>query len=391
MERASLTACLGFCGGRGGPPHLFSPGITGRDQRRLRSCATARRLLPLVLAVAAIPAGAQPVMLPPDEQLWQDIQSLSQRPAASSSASAADAEHARLRTLCDRAQTYLTLYPGGPHRDDAVRLDLAVRFELGARGGGFESLCRRVRELERASLGQPVRAEAAYWAITCRRLTRPLPATQPRVGMLALPDAGLLAEYRAYVQEFPDSRHAPRLAALLLEDAERRSTLDEVRPLIAAVRAAHPDDALSARLAAAIRRHDAVSQPFPVRFVATDERRVDTARWIGRPVAIVVWAAQDPRSVERACAVERLRHEHPELAVVAISLDDDPAASSRAARELGLDWPQWNDGFGAAHEFVREWGLSSAPWVLAVNRSGNLLGAECGDGWEELLRAALLN
>ncbi|MEP0845783.1 MAG: TlpA family protein disulfide reductase [Phycisphaerae bacterium] len=360
-----------------------------------RNRASTRRRLPIVLsltlAVTSHPAPAQPVVLPPDERLWQEIRSLAERAPGPSSALAADAELARLGTLCDRAQTYLTLYPGGPHRDDAARLDLAARFEIGARGGGFERLCQRVRDLERVSLGPAIRAEAAYWAITCRRLTRPLPATQPQVGDLELPDSGLLAEYRAYVQEFPESRHAPPLAGVLLADAERRSAIEDVRPLIAAVERAHPADAFSACLAATIRRHDAIGRPFPVRFVAADERRVDTASWVGRPVAIVVWAAQSPRSVERAREVERLRREHSDLAVVGVSLDDDPASTVRAARELGLDWPQWSDGFGAAHEFVREWGLSSAPWVLAIDRHGRLVGAECGADWDALVRAALQN
>ena len=335
-------------------------------------------------------AASQPVSR--DEALWQQIVTLHEALVArQAGADPSAVALPRRRTLLERVRLYLTLYPGGPHRDEAVRLELTMLFEIATLSGGeVEPLATRVREYLRNPPSERVLHEAAYWAIFCERLKRPT-TTQPTSVPVTEPDVSLLVAYRQYVERYPASRYTPRLATILFEQARRVGDRQTMRRLVKRLSEAFPDHAVTALLAAQLRREEAVGRAFWLRFRGVDGDWVDTREHAGRVVLIVVWAGFDASARECAASVEAFRQAHPQVRVVGVNLDATRDQMSAACDALGIDWPQFNDGLGWANEFARTWGVRRIPGVFIVDRAGRLVGFAGDRAWEQLAAHALEN
>jgi hypothetical protein len=327
----------------------------------------------------------------PELRLWQEIQALSSDPAASQPYTE------RLITLPERcaaliehARRYQVLYPGGRHVAEAVALELNALFEAGSlRSGDFEQLRARLDELEAAPGSDAVRAEAAYWRILCVRAERTRAATQPASAPVLAPDPALLAACREYIAAHPGSRHALRMSTLLFEDAQVRGDRVAMRAIVDWLVVSFPSERTTVELAAALRRADAVGQPFWLTGRTTAGDAIDTRSYADRPVLIVVWATFEPASAETLAAIERRRSMRPEIAVVGVCLDDTPADVNAAMRSAGAAWPQILDGLGWGGDFVTAWNVRRIPMIFVIDRAGRLVGATAGGEWSALLDAAL--
>ncbi len=350
-----------------------------------------------------------------EQEFWESILALTRStPATQPYESWFAAARAQRRALLARVQLFLTLYPGGVHRDEAIRIELNTLFELGTLGTGgtaptssdggddLAALRERVQAYLRNPPSQAALEEAAYWDILCRRSVATTEPTrtpagsnelgeQPASEASSAPVVGagdLLAAYRDYVARFPRSRYVPRLASLIFDDAVARGDQDALRSIVAALRASFPDHATTAALAGHWQRVQAVGRPFWLTFRTAENREVDTRTYQGDPVLIVVWAGF--HAAARRCVqdVARFQRAYPDLRVVGVSLDDTAEQATAAARELAVSWPQLYDGLGWGGEFVRTWGIRRIPLVLAIDRDGRLLGSAGEEGWEALARAA---
>lgn len=334
---------------------------------------------------------SQPVS--PDEALWRQIVVAAQ--AASDAEPYSDDRERALRPrrrLVDSARIYLSAYPGGPRRDDVVRLELKALFEIGTLSGGlYGPLQARVNEHLRHPPSVAGLHEAAYWKIRCDRLARVAAATQPSSAPVARYDVALHEAYRAYIQQYPRSRFVPRMVTELFEAAAAAGDLAEQRRLVGLLGQAFERHAVTELLTAQLRRQEAVGQPFSLAFRTVDGDEIDTARWTGRPLLIVVWAGFDERS--RACTheIEAFRTLQPDIRVVGVNLDESAPTMVENCRGLGLTWPQYHDGLGWASRFARRWGVREVPWVFVVDREGRLVGSSDAAGWRELAVSALEN
>jgi hypothetical protein len=345
------------------------------------SCALLLALSQPAPALGALPAQQPPA---PDEDLWREIVQV-QTPASRPTTQDAAALARQRQSLLARAQTYLAAYPGGAHRDEAIRLELRTLFELGTLGGGdLAPLAARVAAYLNNPPSPAATCEAAYWKIICARAGRASATTQPSSGPFQPVDAPLLAAYRAYVEQYPASPHTPRLSEQLFDVALTRSDRPAMQHLAALLAREFPQDAITARVRAQLDREEAVGKPFWLTF-PTGDTLVDTREWTGHPVIIMVWAGFDEPSCQRAGAVETLRQARPELRVVGVNLDSDEAAMRLASQRLGLPWPQFNDGLGWANDFARKWGVRQIPRVFVIDKAGRLAGSTTGDDWRKLL------
>ncbi|MGD8452628.1 MAG: TlpA disulfide reductase family protein [Phycisphaerae bacterium] len=353
-------------------------------------------LVPTAGPVAAPPDGDPPTTssapLSPEEALWQEALTLVGEPTTTQPYAAWFQQNKRKHeALAEKLRTYLTLYPGGRHRVEAVRLELTALFELGSlRGGSYAALRRRLNEhLSVSRPEDPVEWEAAYWDILCQRLERAAAATQPVPDPAAGPDSDLLAAYRAYIDRYPRSPRVPAMAATLFDDATRAGGREQMATLAALLVRNFPDHALTAALEAQWRRERTVGHPFWLTFEQSDGSQIDTREWVGRPVLIVVWSNWVAEARERAAQVEAYRQSHPELAVVGVNLDIRREDMDAACRDLGLSWPQYKDGLGPANGFARQWGVTRVPRVFVLDRRGRLAGSTETGEWEALAARAL--
>jgi hypothetical protein len=341
-----------------------------------------------VLARAAGPA-ASPMPLSSDEILWQQITVLQEKPPATQPfAPWFSVAERRLSALRGQVHLYLTLYPGGPHRDDAIRIELATLFELGTlRGGDLAALQARVTELLRAPPSPAAEQEAAYWDILCQRgPARPgTPTSQATTAPVDPLPASLLPAYRQYLSRYPRSPHVLRLARVLFDDAVRRHDREAMRAVVERVGTNFPNDAITEALLGTWNRLENVGRPFALSFRMPDGVACDTRSYLGHEVLVVVWASHDAAARDCVAQIEAYRAAHPELRVVGVNLDEDRTATQAAVGALGIDWPQLNDRRGWGTEFVRTWNVTRMPFVFVIDPAGVLLGAAAGCDWQALL------
>jgi hypothetical protein len=349
--------------------------------------------LSMVVVAQSRPAVPESQPVSRDEALWQEILAANRALSATEPYSQnVEAALRPRRILLERARVYLSAYPGGRRRDEVVRLELKALFEIGTLSGGrYQPLQRQVEEYLRHPPSPAALYEAAYWKIRCERLARIAASSQPSSAPVTRDDPALHEAYRSYIQQYPSSRYVPRMATELFDAAVAAGDLAEQRRLVDLLGQHFKGHAVTELLAAQLRRHEAVGKPFGLTFQTADGTEIDTAGWKGRPVLIVVWAGFSERS--RACvrAIEAFRSQQPDLQVVGVNLDDGERKMTAACDELGLTWPQYNDGMGWANRFARQWGVREVPCAFVVDRRGRLVGSSGAAGWRELALSALEN
>ncbi len=354
-----------------------------RRAERLSS-GDAACILCLLLAVSAI---ADDRHVSPEQTLWQEVTaldaSLSQGPAGQEWFSRAVAQR---RRLLAKLQLYVQLYPGGTHRDAAVQRELETLFEIGAlTGGDIGPLRERVQAYLAGQWPPAVRHEAAYWEVVCRHADS-ASAAQPTT-CLTEPSRALLDDYYACVRDYPASRHTPRLAVILFDDAMRRGDSERMRWLVTVVRGHDSGRQIGELLAGRLDRLAAVGRPFPLKL--RPEAVTATHEAVGVAALVVIWDSMNPAC--RACVtqIEEFRRVHPQIVVIGVNVDPTRERFEAARTELGIAWPQVYDGLGRATWFARRWGVRRVPFVFVRGADGLLVGSGPGDAWRELAERAL--
>ncbi|MEW6251335.1 MAG: TlpA disulfide reductase family protein [Planctomycetota bacterium] len=280
--------------------------------------------------------------------------------------------------LAHAARLYLTLYPGGPNRDRAARIELTSLFEAGILcDPDLNQVRQRAADLLNTSAA-PVADEAGYWLDLLAKLgARPVPGDPRRRGLHA---------WATLLRERAQSRYVPRIAELCLAEAAERGDEATMAAVIGQVRSHLPGSAAVARLEAEHRRLTAHGQPFWPQ-AGLDEAVVRGATDSGRPVLVLVWAGFDMAS--RRCAAELAEFVavNARFHAIGVALDEDRAETLVAAHELGLDWPQINDEMGWGGEFVRHWAVRELPFLFAIDADGRLVAAGTGREWRRLVSA----
>ncbi len=372
----------GFSGSRRGGA------CTARCGRALLRRAAGAALLTLAAALAVLPAAAQDS---PEERLWRQIESLTSEPASSQPYAERLAQApARNAAIVQAVRSYQLAYPGGPRRDEALRIELAALYEDGALAGGdFAALRARLGEIEQHPPTEAARAEAAYWKMVVERVERPAAASAPSSAPALSADAEWIAQSRAYLSAFPTSPHVPRLAAAIFDDAASREDAAGMDAVCRHLAEHFPDHGVAHELAARRRLLDAVGKTFWLAGRDAAAQTIDTRTFAGRPVVIVIWARFEPASIDTLKAIESERAAQPEIAVVGVNIDERVEDMQTVTRAVSIAWPQVYDGMGWASEFLRAWGLRAAPTVLVLDREGRLLGlAERSEAWRPLLERA---
>jgi len=308
-------------------------------------------LLGLAWSGALGGTGAEPAARSPDtsaeETLWQRIATLDATPATSQPFEqwfvTAERRDALLR---DQLRLYLTLYPGGQHRDEAIRLELAKLFEFGTlRGGDLTPLRARVAEILRAPPSPAAEEEAAYAELLCQPGEPgppPPPTRQATTAPIRPLDADLPAAYRRYIARYPRSRHVPRLATRLFEEAARHADREGMRAIAEHLGTHFPNHEETEMVLGTWNRLESVGRPFWAALRTIDERTLDTRAYVGHPVLIVVWAGFNDAARRCVQRVEQFRRAHPDVHAVGVSLDETADATRVAARALHVRNQQRN-------------------------------------------------
>ena len=345
-------------------------------------------MVPILLTTSAWGQNVRRSAPGPDEQLWAEIAALRDAdPHAHDDPSRFQQRRQRYETCLEQIDKYLTLYPGGARRNQAIQLQLQASFELGVLGcGDFDRLCARAAELKQRPETPEIAAEAAYWLIFCRRNEHPPETAQPLDPLLPPTDADALREYAEYLDAFPDSRHTPRMATALFDEALQHDDRDKLRSLCNLLNEHHPGNTITERVVGRLARAEAVGQRFQFRGRSIDGVTIDSANYRGAPLVIAVWRHGDEDSVRVLRDIEQWRSQ-ASAAAIGVNLDMSVDLCRATCRELSLAWPQVCDGRGRAGDFCRAYGVRWTPLVLVIDGSGVLRGSADGGGWRAIADA----
>lgn len=344
-----------------------------------------RLAYPKLLLLCAVGFGVE--SLRADEAtLWSQINAKAQadeqaEPATGVAGFAVRASQFRERL--ELIQKYHTLYPGGAHRADCIALELETRFQLGLlEKGNLDSLCKRVKSLLDRQQMPAVAEEAAYWQLIC---DEQVPVDEPPSGF---PDfsAKHLAAREAYLRQYPNSRHTPRLLNHLFNTAVRQNRWDHARRIAEIANTLRPSLETSRRLRARVKRQDTVGQRFPFGQGAPPEAQAIFRDVEGHNLLIVVWASFDESTGEVVREIETWRRKRPSLRIVGVNLDSDRKRMTAAMSELNIDWPQIHDGRGWDTWFVAQWDIRRVPSVFIIDRNKRLLGVAGREDWRPLVQ-----
>jgi hypothetical protein len=336
----------------------------------------------LVAAMADIVRGQA---APAEPALWAELSQWAARPDGRDFGPDwfAQAAASRQRML-ERIQLYQVLYPGGPHRDDVIVLELQTRFELATLQNDFDSLRDRLRELSARPPSPAAAEEVAFWTMMlppadagaggaprdAAGLGGAAAGSQPAAGAMDIADEARRAPaYRAFVEAHPRSRHVPRLALQLFRWAETRGEYDELPRLVDLLRRGFPDHGVTVELAARARLYAQRGNVMTFSAKTRDGRVVDSRDLRGQPLRIVFWSIDSAASIERVASVAaECASVGGRLIVVNIDAEAGPAMEV-ANRER---WRAIEIYDGASGPLGTQWGIGIAPFVLELDAAGRL-------------------
>jgi hypothetical protein len=331
-----------------------------------------------VCGVVLVVALAAAVRAADEGALWERIVALEQARPTETDAHPVNAFEVQRRELLAQVQLYLSLYPGGEHREDAVVLELQTLFELGALASGrFDALAERVGTYAQSD-DRALRAEAAYWRIVLDRVASADGSAGVGTGGPTRLDPGLRRAYRAFLERYPESHRLPQLLGTLFDDALQRDALDEARALAAFAGAQRRDSLLAEELEGRLRRRAALGQPFPKRLRGEGAPLINWAALADRPLVLVVWNGHTPAARALLGELQPPPSVPAKLAVVVLSVDPEPTAvqATYATGEAALPahWEVVHLPNSWAAWFPRYWGVRRAPEAFVLDAAGRLVG-----------------
>jgi thiol-disulfide isomerase/thioredoxin len=261
-----------------------------------------------------------------------------------------------LPRIADKARAFYTQYPDHPNAEEAHEmeyryLDMAWFF-------GATNLTPRLIALEQERVKDPnLRPRERF-------LLRKGPVQRLVDGPLDEFEHAALALQKDYPEE---------LACYdILERLLDRSGTERSQKLAAILlNSPIPDKPASRRFLDRLRQ---LGRPVQIKFKAVDGRDVDVSKMKGNVVLVEFWATWCGPCVAQIPTIKAAyaKFHGQGFEVVAVNLDKSVEKLRKFVREKNLPWPQCFREKGGTTDFAREFGISSIPALLIIDKRGNL-------------------
>ncbi len=279
---------------------------------------------------------------------------------------------------------------GASSREEHDRLlveKMAVLFELlTLEGRGLEPLDNLAMEARSHEPGESLATAADYW-----RLRVALSQSDRRTG--SQPAAGVaLKLVEQYLDSHPRSPYAAVLIEEVIDAAYGSRDFDSVDRLLGRLKRDFADHPTTKALVGGDRLRRAIGEVWSPNITDTSGIGVDWAAMRGKPVVVVFWASWDVASQRalRQIASWPGFGGSDRAAMVAISLDRQPAEAATFLEKVGVRATVCCDGRGWQSELATAWGIRSLPVVLILDEGGRLRAVVSGVGsdFDKRLRQA---
>jgi peroxiredoxin len=288
----------------------------------------------------------------------------------------------RFETQIAVNEAFLKQYPDDPHVYDS-KLRMAV---AQARLGSLEQNPSMVKAalnqlaiLENQAPDENQRAEASFRLISLQWQDLGKDPDQRR--------ERAVASAQAFAQRYPQDRRSARLLAEAASLCDNHP--EQKRPLIQEALGLSTEPALTLRLKDDLKRLDQLGNPVTLSFTDTGGATIDLARYRGKVVALVFWAAESAPSLLWMRDFTTYASEVPDLKVVGVSLDQDRTDLDAAIKALNIDWPVAFDGKGWQNSIARQLGINAIPTLWLIDRQGTLRALNARDNYQFIINGLL--
>jgi hypothetical protein len=195
----------------------------------------------------------------------------------------------------------------------------------------------------------------------------------------------LLAAAREFRERYPADIRAPRL---LVEVATQFDREPEVkRGILSDAGRLTKDPELTQRIGDEMRKLGLLGRRLEMSFSDTGGRPFKIEQYRGRPLVLLYFSEGSPPSLSAWRTLNEKLAGYPNVARVAVSLDESRASLERAKQGLSAGWTVGWDGLGWGSPLARRWGVNALPTVWLINAQGKLASLNAIEGLEAQLEA----
>jgi hypothetical protein len=195
----------------------------------------------------------------------------------------------------------------------------------------------------------------------------------------------LLAAAREFRERYPNDMRAARL---LVEVATQFDREPEVkRGILTDAGRLTKDPELTQRIGDEMRKLGLLGRKLEMSFSDIGGRPFKLEQYRGRPLVLLYFSEGSPPSLSAWRTLNGLLGGYPNVARVAVSLDENRGALERARQGLSAGWTVGWDGLGWGSPLARRWGINALPTVWLIDAQGKLVSLNALEGFEAQLEA----
>lgn len=195
----------------------------------------------------------------------------------------------------------------------------------------------------------------------------------------------LLAAAREFRERYPNDMRAARL---LVEVATQFDREPEVkRGILTDAGRLTKDPELTQRIGDEMRKLGLLGRKLEMSFSDIGGRPFKLEQYRGRPLVLLYFSEGSPPSLSAWRSLNEKLGDQPNVARVAVSLDESRGALERARQGLSAGWTVGWDGLGWGSPLARRWGINALPTAWLIDAQGRLVSLNALEGLETQLEA----
>jgi hypothetical protein len=179
-----------------------------------------------------------------------------------------------------------------------------------------------------------------------------------------------------------------RAARLLVEVATQFDREPEVkRGILTDAGRLTKDPELTQRIGDEMRKLGLLGRKLEMSFSDIGGRPFKLEQYRGRPLVLLYFSEGSPPSLSAWRSLNEKLGDQPNVARVAVSLDESRGALERARQGLSAGWTVGWDGLGWGSPLARRWGINALPTAWLIDAQGRLVSLNALEGLETQLEA----
>ncbi|MEW4452290.1 redoxin domain-containing protein [Bremerella sp. JC817] len=196
----------------------------------------------------------------------------------------------------------------------------------------------------------------------------------PKADYAKIQDAWL-EKLEGFIETYPKSPEAAEAMMQLAIAHEFAGEEDDAKKWFGRIRGEFSGTALADKANGAIRRLDAVGQPFAIRGKTMDGKALDSSAFKGRPVLVHYWATWCEPCKDDMAIMRQMQAKYGArgFQLVGVSLDSSEDELKQFLTANRLPWPQLYEEGGLDSRYALEMGVLTLPTMILIGPDGKVV------------------